>query len=393
VPRARNPIPSYRLHRPSGRAYSDFTDPLTGRRRSVCLGGWNSPDSRTAHAALCAEVAAGRPADPVGLSVAELLLRYLRHADTYYRKDGAPTDEVDCLRAALRVVRELYAAAPAAAFDGLALRAVQGQMVLRGWSRTTVNKHVGRVRRVFRWGLSHGLVPAAVVTTLEAVDPLKAGRTSARETAPVRPVADADVERTLPRLSSVVRAMVQLQRLCGGRPQDVIHLRPADVDRSRPGVWLYSPPVYKTQHLGKPRVLPLGPRAQAVLAPFLARDPLSHCFNPREAVAEGRERRRTAAKRAGPAACGPKTVKAPKRTPGVRYTTDSYRHAVQEGAERAGVPAWSPNQLRHAAATAVRARFGVEAARTTLGHADVSTTLIYAERDLELAVQVALELG
>ena len=59
----------------------------------------------------------------------------------------------------------------------------------------------------------------------------------------------------------------------------------------------------------------------------------------------------------------------------------------------AGVPGWSPNQLRHAAATAVRARFGVEAARTTLGHADLSTTLIYAERDLELAVRVALELG
>lgn len=152
MPRPRNPIPTYRLHKPSGRAYADYTDPLTGRRRSVCLGGWNSADSRAAHAALCAEVVVGRPADPTGLSVAELHLRYLSHADAYYRKDGTPTDEIDYLRAALPVVRELYAPTMAAAFDALALRAVQEQMVTRGWSRTTVNKHVGRVRRVFRWG-------------------------------------------------------------------------------------------------------------------------------------------------------------------------------------------------------------------------------------------------
>ena len=43
MPRPRSLIPSYRFHVPSVTAYADFTDPLTGRRRSVCLGPWDSP--------------------------------------------------------------------------------------------------------------------------------------------------------------------------------------------------------------------------------------------------------------------------------------------------------------------------------------------------------------
>ncbi len=41
--------------------------------------------------------------------------------------------------------------------------------------------------------------------------------------------------------------------------------------------------------------------------------------------------------------------------------------------------------IRHTAATELRARHGVEAARTILGHSKVETTQIYAERDLSQA--------
>jgi site-specific recombinase XerC len=50
---------------------------------------------------------------------------------------------------------------------------------------------------------------------------------------------------------------------------------------------------------------------------------------------------------------------------------------------------WRPNQLRHAGATDVRARDGIEAAQQVLGHANVRTTEIYAEPDLKLAEQAA----
>jgi hypothetical protein len=57
------------------------------------------------------------------------------------------------------------------------------------------------------------------------------------------------------------------------------------------------------------------------------------------------------------------------------------------------VPAWAPNQLRHSHGTAVRRRYGLEAAGASLGHAKMSATEIYAERDEALAQRVAAEIG
>jgi site-specific recombinase XerC len=57
------------------------------------------------------------------------------------------------------------------------------------------------------------------------------------------------------------------------------------------------------------------------------------------------------------------------------------------------VPLWTPNHLRHAAATRIRSRFGLEAAQVVLGHEKADTTQIYAERDLERAREVMAAVG
>jgi integrase len=54
---------------------------------------------------------------------------------------------------------------------------------------------------------------------------------------------------------------------------------------------------------------------------------------------------------------------------------------------------WSPNQLRHNAATEIRAKFGLEAAQMTLGHATADISQIYAERDLRKAAEVMAVVG
>ena len=46
---------------------------------------------------------------------------------------------------------------------------------------------------------------------------------------------------------------------------------------------------------------------------------------------------------------------------------------------------WHPNQLRHTAATMIRRQYGAEAAQAILGHSELSTTEIYAEKNLEAA--------
>ena len=67
--------------------------------------------------------------------------------------------------------------------------------------------------------------------------------------------------------------------------------------------------------------------------------------------------------------------------------------AIMRACKKAGVPEWSPLQLRHTAATAIRARYGLEAAKAILGHSRVETSQIYAERDLGRAEEIMREIG
>jgi integrase len=87
-----------------------------------------------------------------------------------------------------------------------------------------------------------------------------------------------------------------------------------------------------------------------------------------------------------------RTVK-PQRVPAERYNRRSYRDAIVRACAKARVVPWAPLQLRHSAATAIRARYGVEAARVILGHSKVETSEIYAERDLIKAQQIMREIG
>lgn len=49
------------------------------------------------------------------------------------------------------------------------------------------------------------------------------------------------------------------------------------------------------------------------------------------------------------------------------------------GCEAADIDKWSPNQLRHSAATRIRKEMGLEAAQAVLGHRLIETTQVYAE--------------
>jgi integrase len=57
------------------------------------------------------------------------------------------------------------------------------------------------------------------------------------------------------------------------------------------------------------------------------------------------------------------------------------------------VPAWSPNQLRHAAATRIANAHRIEDAQLVLGHADMRTTSRYVKPDLQRAIDAMKKLG
>ncbi len=387
------PVPKLCRHRGRSQAYVR----LNGRQ--VYLGPWvgpePSPEAVRAYNRIVAELAAGVSPIDDGLTVAELALKHLDHCDGYYRRaDGTPTGEVRVQQAAWRWVVALYADTDAKDFGPQQLRAVRQTMVDEGRARSYVNAVARRIVAAFKWAAAHGLVDETVWLKLKAVDGLRRGRSQARETEPVGPVADDVVERTLPHLSPVVAAMVRLQRLTGCRPGEVVAIRPCDVDRSS-DVWLYRPESHKNTHRGQTRVIPLGPRAQEVLAPFLARTPEQYCFSPAESMAQYRAER-TAARKT-PASCGNKPGSnrkgKPKKQPGERYDARAYAHAVAAACRKAGVEHWSPNRLRHTAATELRKRHGLEAAQVILGHSRLETSQVYAAKAIAAAIEIARQSG
>ena len=369
---------------------------VTINGRQYDLGKFGSEDSHEEYARVTGEYdSAGRPAY-FGLPVEDLTVGKFAayYQDFAYRYYGHGRTEAESVKYAMRPMLEAYSRWAVKDFGPIQLKAVVNRMISRGWCRSHCNSSMQIVVRAFRWGVSQGLVAANVLYGLQSVAGLRHGRTTARESVRVLPVTDAVVEATLTQLSSVVSGMVEFQRLTGCRPGEVCLLRPRDVDRTGP-VWKYRPRKHKTQHRGRDRVIMIGPKAQAVLTPFLLRPADEHCFSPKEAQREQRRLRR--AHRKTPLSCGNRRgtnrQPEPQRPPGAHYTTQGYGYAIRRACLRADVPAWGPNRLRHATATEIRKAFGLEAVQVVLGHATADVTQVYAERDMDLAERIALAVG
>jgi integrase len=81
-------------------------------------------------------------------------------------------------------------------------------------------------------------------------------------------VPDAFVEAIPPHVSRQVWAMIELQRLTGVRPGEVVIVRTCDLDTTG-RIWVYTPASHKTEHHGKERLIYLGLRAIEVVRPWL----------------------------------------------------------------------------------------------------------------------------
>ncbi len=366
------------------------------------LGKYESEDSRDKYRRVVAEWLAAGPSASCGpqvgspapseLTVNELILAYARFVDGYYIKDGRPTVEPGNIRLVLRIVRRLYGTTLVTSFGPLALKAVRDEMIRAGNCRSEINRRVGRVVRMFKWGVSEELVPAGVFEALCTVSGLRKVCSAVREKPPVALVPDADVEAIHPRVNRQVRAMIDLQRLTGMRPGEVVLMRTTDLDRSG-DVWLSTPSRHKTEHHGKARQVFIGPRGQELLRPWLRADSKAFLFSPAEAMQERRVERRAQRQTPVQPSQADRSKGQPGKAPGARYTVGSYRRAIQVACQALGVTRWHPHQLRHSAATEIRKRFGLEASRVVLGHDDIRATQIYAEEDRGRGIEVMRQIG
>lgn len=414
-------VPKYRLHKPTGLGVVR----LNGR--DIYLGKHGTPESTAEYRRVIGEWLAANKTAPAAsnaarqsaITINELVLAYLEFAGSYYVKNGRPTGELPNLKDALRPLAIAYGRTPVAEFGPVALKAVRQSMIDADLSRGVVNARVNRIRRAFKWGVENELVPSGVLHGLQAVASLKRGRCDARDTGPVTPVPEADIQAVLRVAPRPIAAMIELQRLTGMRPGEVVLMRTRDIDTTAP-VWVYQPAEHKTEHHGRGRAVYLGPQAQQVLRPFFRTEMDAFIFSPKDVLAE-RRRQQRAARRTPmtPSQAKRRPGLNPERSPGNRYTRMSYARAIAYACDRAfthpvlaTTPAkqlsepqrlelaewkkqhrWSPNRLRHNAATFLRKQFGIEAARVVLGHSSAAVTEIYAEQDFSKAANIMGEVG
>jgi len=371
------------LHKPSGQArlrlagreywLGPFGSSEAEQKYDVLVGSYLASGRRAPVSQVSEAPALSPPLDAVTVTV--LVADFWDWAQVHYRRpDGTPTREADNFRAVLRRLRRRYGTLPVTAFGPARLLELRTGLVRENLARRTINGMVRRVRQVFRWGVARELVPAEVLSRLEAVEPLQPGR-GGRETSGSRgPVAWSLVEATLPALPPLLRAFVVIAYHTGARRLELARLTTGMLDRSG-DVWVATPASHKTAHKGRGRKIYLGPRAQEALAPWLLPDaPSEPIFSPRRA-----DRRQVGRKG--------------ERPPGRFYGRSSLDQALRRAVTRAGVEPWTLGQLRHAAAVRLTDAADLEAARQALGHSTAAMTRHYASAADAHAVDVLRRIG
>jgi integrase len=359
--------PPYCHHKSSGQAYVN----LDGKEHY--LGKHNTPASLQAYAVLLAEYSSGAVIDETGkaattetgLTIAELALAYVKHAQNYYMKNGQRTDEVSCIKSALCDLMKLYGDLPAGEFGPIALKAVRHKMTEERdrkigkkvfkvkWTRRYINKCVGRIRRMFKWAIENELVEPTVLLKLQAVAPLMKGRTDAKEHTPRHPIDLEVIEKVKALVPTRTKDLIELWLLTGARPGELIKLTGEMIDRSQ-DVWLAKLADHKTVHRGKQRVLVFGPKAQLILTQYLSAEPTRRLFPINRATASD---------------------------------------AIKNACRKLKIPIFTAHWLRHTAGTRIREEYGLDASQVTLGHANADITELYAGLDLNKAINVAREVG
>ena len=351
-------VPSYLLHKSTGQAYVK----LCGK--FVYLGKYGTEESRRKYEQVIGEYLSNGRQIPgtvqtgSSLTVGQLYASYLQHCREYYQRDGEPTGEYTS-HVSLRTKIETVLDMPANGVTPATIDGLRQKWIKAGNSRKFINQTVGRIVRMFKWGVSRSLVDVAAWQRLTALAGLRSGRSKARETAPVEPADDATFDAACDCMPDETAAMARIQRLTGARPGELWILRPCDIDRSGE-VWTYRPKSHKTQHHGKSRRIWIGPKAQELLLPYLLRPAGELCF---------------------------------RRPSGKKWDRHSYREAIHLACKYAGVDTFNPNQLRHSRATEVRRRYGLDGAQVALGHSHADVTQVYAELDNTKGAMIAKETG
>lgn len=254
------------------------------------------------------------------------------------------------------------------------IRAVQTRMIemrrSRSYINATVRRFFGSMKKrqgtsFFKWLVEVDALPAGVLEKLRCVPGLRKGLPGVKES-PKRASAPWDhVERVIRCGDAQLGWMILVQIMgCGMRPGELLVMRPCDFRLDRESLlWEYEPKQHKNLWRGQTRIIPIGPDAQDLIRRNVTwlwgdgRVPKFGDVGDERFLWAGRDGN-------GRAADGPRFKR-------VQY----YGKAIARACARAGVPCWTPNQLRKRALTDAARRRGIELAAAVGGHSDSRTTI------------------
>ena len=231
--------------------------------------------------------------------------------------------------------------------------------------RPVVNRRIVRIRTVWRWVEQKGLVPPGSWENLRTLRGLSAWDARVRQPAKRLAITEADITRIANAAPAVVRAMIWTQYLTGMRSGEVRTARVGEIDRLG-DIWIYRPANHKMAYRGQSRAIPIGPRAQELLKPYLLRPSEEYVFHP---VLEARRGN-------------------------VCYSDTSYAQACRRAALSCDIIGFHPYLLRHAAKQHLTELYGLDTARAVLGQLSLGTTNLYGSAvDLRVAINAIQKSG
>jgi integrase len=313
------------------------------------FGPWGSTKSKDEYARFCNDWRTRGPLAAMGLAVVmigELVANYTEWAATEYRKRGRESSEMHCQRSALRVLVERFGGEDVSDFTPDKLREYQRACVEKKWAADTVKGYTNRVLQCFRFAVERGHYPGEMLDRLRAVRNVRRGESMGKRSKKRVPVPLEHVEAVMPHLDkrdavrAMLETMIRAQLFVGCRPIEICVMRPVDLDRTK-SEWMYTVPAawHKLDHFGRDQIYWIGPRAQALLLPYLEgrgpEEPLFHL---------------------------------PTKTTAVKRVW--YERKIGEACVKAGVPEWNPHRLRHTRATAVADASGTEDGSRVIGDSE-----------------------
>jgi integrase len=217
-------------------------------------------------------------------------------------------------------------------------------------TRPYINESMRKVKRWLRWAADKGHAPMSLAAELQLVQPLKIGRTKAREPGQRTPATMAQIAQAIARCEGVCRDVTKLCQLTASRPGEILSLTSSEIIITDRGCWIEKRH-HKTAYKARARIIPLTAPALAILERYYR--PLV-----------------------------PDLYLFPSRKPGEHLTSGALRKALHQACREAGLPIINPYDLRRRGARVARQTIGLDSAQALLGHANVTTTERYAPADL-----------